>query len=106
MMRVDDRARADIALTAERTYYRFATDSSIEDGDLSPIEDFDSTVAQIVEGAKALEGEKNLSDEVKVQIFINNRLDSNTISEQSLRRIVNALEPLAAEFAFLRGFLA
>lgn len=105
MVRVDDTARADIALTPERTYYRFATDSSIEDGELAAIEGkFDAVAGSLVKAVEALPGETPLPDEVKMQIFVNNRLHGIAASGQSLRRLVDALQPLAAEFAFLRGF--
>ncbi len=106
MMRVEDRARADLALTPERTYYRFATDSSIEDGDLPAIADFETAATALLEAVKGADDEKPLTGDMKVQIFVNNRLDNSLITEQSLRRLVSSLEPHAAEFAFLRGFLA
>lgn len=105
MVRVDDTARADIALTPERTYYRFATDSSIEDGELAaPAGDFDRTARGVAEAATGRAGETPLPDDVRVQIFVNNRMQAVNATEQSLRRLVDALQPLAAEFAFLRGF--
>lgn len=105
MVRADETARADIALTPERTYYRFATDSSIEDGELGAIADFEQAAEKIVAEARALEGEDALPPEIKVQIFVDNRLHSDAVSEQSLRRMVGELCPLHPEFAFLRGFL-
>ncbi|MDO4319610.1 MAG: hypothetical protein Q4C34_03445 [Bacteroidales bacterium] len=105
MVRIDDTARADIALTPERTYYRFATDSSIEDGELAAVQgDFATVAAAIVEAAAARDGEPALPADVKIQIFVNNRLISTPASDLSLRRVVDLLQPLAAEFTFLRGF--
>ncbi len=104
MVRVDDVARADFAFTPERTYYRFATETSIEDGDLKAIDNFDATAAKLIEVSKAKELETSLPPEMKFQVFINNRLDNSKVSEESLRRLVSKLEHLANEFAFLRGF--
>lgn len=105
MVRVDDTVRADIALTPERTYYRFATDSSIEDGELAAVGgDFQSITDSLINEAAAREGEQPLARDVRVQIFVNNRLCAATVSEQSLNRLIDALQPLADEFAFLRGF--
>lgn len=105
MTRYSDDARADIALTPERTYYRFATDTTIEDGEVAAVPDFAAAAASIVEAARPLDGETPLPAEMKVQLFVNNRLDTTPVTEQALRRMVEALQPLAAEFAFLRGFV-
>lgn len=104
MMRVEDTARADVALTPERTYYRFATDSSIEDGELAPAADFDTVAARIVADASMRDGEALLDPKVKVQIFIDNRLQNIQVSEQSLRRIADRMADLNQEFNFLNGF--
>ena len=40
-----------------------------------------------------------------MQVFVNNRLSADVVSEQSLRRMVQRLLPVAAEFQFLHGFL-
>lgn len=106
MMMVADTARADLAFAKDRTYYRFATDSSIEDGSLAACDDIAALVAQVQSAATAADGEKPLSDDVRVQIFVNNRLQAIQLSEASLRRLIACLEPHASEFAFLRGFLS
>lgn len=104
MLRVDDRAHASIALTPDRSYYRFATDDSIEDGELAPVSDFASTALRIADAALPQEGETPLSDGVRMQVFVNNVLMQQKPTEQSLRRVVNLLAPLQAEFSFLDGF--
>ena len=107
MIRLDDTARADIALTADRTYYRFATDSSIEDGELAAPADFGRVVADVMAAsASDLDHETALPTDMKVQIFVDNRLHSAAYTEQSLRRIVEVLTDLAEEFTFLRGFVS
>ncbi len=105
MMRVADTARADIALTPERIYYRFATDETIEDGELpAPKEDFVTLASGIVDEVEAKDGETPLGSDVKVEIYVDNRVSGITVSEQSLRRLVNRLKGVAEEFAFLGGF--
>lgn len=104
MLKVDDTARADLALTPERTYYRFATDSSIEDGELKAVENFDVLAAEIIDAAIPLEGEQPLSSQVKLQMFVNNRLSPEKPTEQSLRRLLRVIVPLSPEFSFLEGF--
>lgn len=105
MMRVEDTARADLALTPDRTYYRFATDSSIEDGELAAVENFAAVAAEIIDDAMPREGESPLATEVRLQLFVNNRLSPEAPTEQSLRRVVRTVTPLAAEFSFLQGFI-
>lgn len=105
MLKIADTYRADIALTVDRIYYRFATDESIEDGELPPSkEDFAVLAALIVNDAEAKVGEDALSEEVKVSVFVDNRIADFKISEQSLRRMVRRLRAVAEEFAFLAGF--
>lgn len=106
MLRVADVARADIMLVPERVYYRFATEDSLEDGELAAVPDFEAVTAELVEAAKGAEGEKPLSDGMLTQVFVNNRLCTDAVSEQSLRRMVDRLLPIAAEFQFLHGFLS
>lgn len=102
MLRIDDTARADIALTADRTYYRLATDSSIEDGQLAPVADLQSVALQVttlyeVPGSP-------LPEDVKFQVFVNNNILTCIPSEQALAAIIDILIPLAPEFTFLTGF--
>lgn len=105
MLRVADAARADIALTPDRVYYRFATDESIEDGELPGLKDgFAEFAGRVLDELAARENETALADEIKVSVFINNRVSQQKISEQSLRRLVDALKETADEFAFLNGF--
>ncbi len=105
MLRVADVARADIMLTPERIYYRFATEDTLEDGELAAVPDFDTVTCELVEASKATEGEKPLGDGLLMQVFVNNRLSTDTVSEQSLCRLVDHVLPIAAEFQFLRGFI-
>ncbi len=104
MMRVEDTARADIALTAERSYYRFATDSSIEDGELGAVADFTATAAAIIDAAMPHDDEMPLPDSVRFQLFVNNRIAPEAATEQSLRRVIGVVSPLWPEFSFLEGF--
>lgn len=104
MLRVDDRARADIALTPDRSYYRFATDSSIEDGELTAVADFAAASASIIDAYMPNDNEQPLPADIRLQLFVNNRLAPEAPTEQSLARVVDALIPLHPEFAFLAGF--
>ena len=107
MMGVADTARADVALTPDRIYYRFATDESIEDGELpGPKEDFGLLADELLTAATAKEGERPLTDGVKVTIFVDNRLSEIKFSEESLHRLVSRLRQVAEEFAFLGGFVS
>lgn len=105
MIGVADTARADIALTPERIYYRFATDESIEDGELPAAkEDFRTLSLRLLEAAEADKDETPVPDEVKVTLFVNNRRREIAVSEKSLRRLIEELCAVADEFMFLKGF--
>lgn len=105
MMRAGDEARADMALTPERIYYRFATDESIEDGELPAAkEDFDDLSNRIIKAATALDNESPLGSDMKISIFVQNRISDIKISEESLKRLVLEMRSVAEEFAFLGGF--
>lgn len=105
MVAVSDTARADIALTPERIYYRFATDEAIEDGELPAAkEDFTTLAVRILSNVTARDNEKALPDDVRLTIFVNNRKSDITVSEESLRRMVDELHAVADEFTFLKGF--
>lgn len=104
MLREADVAQASLALTPERTYYRFATEDSIEDGELAPIADFAAVAQTIAEAALPQEGEHPLPPETKMQVFVNNVVMRQAPTRESMRRVVDLLMPLAPEFAFVGGF--
>ncbi|MFG6386067.1 MAG: hypothetical protein K1V80_06305 [Muribaculaceae bacterium] len=104
MIKVEDVARADIMITPERTYYRFATDASIEDGELAAVENFNNVVSKLIDAAIPLDDERPLPENVKLQVFVNNRLSPEKPTEESLRRVINAVAPLSPEFSFIEGF--
>lgn len=104
MFRVDDTAHAAITLTPDRSYYRFATDDSIEDGELAAVSGFDTVAPAVAQAALPEEGDTPLGEDVKMQVFVDNVLMREKPTEQSLRRVVKLLAPLAPEFAFLDGF--
>lgn len=105
MFSAADTARADIALTPQRIYYRFATDDSIEDGELpAPGMNFGKMSADILDAATQKDGETPLCPGVSVKIFADNRITGIHPSEPSLRRLVEYLCGLADEFNFLKGF--
>ena len=68
--------------------------------------DFAAVASELIEAAKSAEGENPLADGMLMQVFVNNRLSTDTVSEQSLRRMVQRLLPIATEFQFLHGFLS
>lgn len=106
MLMAADTARADIALTADRTYYRFATETSIEQGELKPVPDFGGVAERLLAAAMPGDNESPLSAEVRMQLFADNRLQQIAHTEQSLKRVVDELEAVACEFAFLKGFVS
>lgn len=103
MFAAGDVARADILLSPDRIYYRFATDDSIEDGQLPPYKgDFAALAADIV---SSLPVGKNAADgSVKMTLFVDNKLATNTTDRETIAKTVATLCTVADEFAFLRGF--
>lgn len=103
MFAAGDVARADILLSPDRIYYRFATDDSIEDGQLPPYKgDFAALAADITSALPA--GKSSTDDNVKMTVFVDNRLSVVTSDIEVIRRTVGRLCDVADEFAFLRGF--
>lgn len=106
MLMMEDTARADILFTPDRTYYRFATDASIEDGELKAVGDFETLATAISLAIASGKDEKALPRDMKVQVFVDNVLQKFVASEDSMGRIIDIIVPLHAEFAFIQGFRA
>lgn len=103
---VSDIARADIAMTPNRTYYRFATDSCVDQGEIRAIQDFERFAEDFFIQAEPKAGEASLPEDVKIRIFSENRIVNVNHTEESLKRIVELLIPLSEEFIFLKGFIS
>lgn len=104
MVIAEDVARADVALAPDRIYYRFATESSVEDGNIPSIDDFEGVAARLIDSAMPREGENPLGRDLRMQFFVNNRISPEAPTEESLGRIIDILAQIAPEFEFLRGF--
>lgn len=105
MFQSGDYARADIALTNDRIYYRFATDDTIEDGELPWGKcDFYTVSNALLTEMPAREGESPIGIESTVKVFIDNRIDNIDFSSDSTGRATDILEQVAEEFNFLRIF--
>ena len=106
MLSVPDLARADIAMTPEKTYYRFMTEDSLEDGELPGLkEDFETLVNRALSGFKAGVGVSSPTDPVKLNLFINNRkVEPEILNNSTLAGFIDVMKCAYAEFAFLGGF--
>ena len=101
---LDDSARADVALTAERCYYRFSTDDSIEDGDLPPVDDFDTFCDELLAALDTDEGGDIAGRSLRVSVFVDNRVwrpASGEFGIAGLKRAAVLLGTIAPEFAFV-----
>lgn len=104
MLSIPDKARADIMISPERVYYHFATEDSIEDGDLpGPGDRIEPVCTRILDALQSHAGETELAD-VKLQLYINNVLRPCDWSRQSLLRATEQLTALGEPMAFLRAF--
>ena len=100
---VPDRARADVLVTNDRIYYRFATPDTLDQGDLPGLKG--DTPAMLDRIAKACTADGNLipPEELKITVKTDDTL-LHTISESALREIVGILQEIDEVFLFLRGF--
>ncbi len=106
MLEAPERARADVLLRSDRIYYRFATESQVEDGDLPGLGDrMASTGERLLDAVHGREGETPIDPaELRVSVFVDNLVRPVGPTEQSLRRLAQALERESPEFAFLNNF--
>lgn len=107
MISVRDKARADIAISADRIYYRFATDDTADEGDLpGPGEELDLFAARLSEAFRPGEGETPITDaDFSAKLFLDNKLQSGfALTPESIRRGTTLLRSRDDAFAFLLGF--
>lgn len=106
MLKIDDNARADVAMTSEKTYYRFATVDTLEDGELPGMgEQFATFAEKLLSTFNAGVGTTGSIEPVKFTIFVNNRVATPVIlNNDTLRTFVNMLAEVHDEFGFLTGF--
>lgn len=106
MLSVADVARADVTMTPDKTYYRFMTEDSLEDGELPGLkEEFEPLVTRALEGFKAGVGVSSPTDPVKLGLFINNRkVIPEILNNSTLARFIDVMKRAYAEFIFLEGF--
>lgn len=106
MLICPERARADVMLRPDRVYYRFATESQLEDGDLPGMGDRMSTAGErLLDALTAREGETPLDpDALRVSVYVDNSARAVTASEQGVRRLADALARESAEFEFIKYF--
>jgi hypothetical protein len=106
MLKVEDNARADVAMTPDKTYYRFATTETLEDGELPGLgEKFCSFATDLLTSFNAGVGASAAIDPVKFTLFVNNKVAQPVIlNNDTLRMFVNKLASVHDEFGFLAGF--
>ncbi len=107
MISVRDKARADIAVSADRIYYRFATADTVDEGDIpEPGEQLDLLVARLADAMRPLEGESPIADDdFSAKLFVDNKLQPNpNLTPEAVRRLANLLRAHDDAFAFILGF--
>lgn len=106
MLSVEGTARADVMLTADRTYYRFATVDSVEDGELPGHPDtFDAFAGELLAVFNDSTSDGAPIDPVRFTIFVNStRVTPLTLNNDTLRTFIEKMARYAEEFAFMRGF--
>jgi hypothetical protein len=108
MLKIEDNARADVAMTPDKTYYRFATLDTLEDGELPGLGDnFGKFAEELLAAFNAGVGTSANIDPVKFTLFVNNRVAQPVIlNNDTLRVFINKLAAAHDEFGFLCGFTA
>lgn len=107
MISVRDKARADIAISADRIYYRFATEDTADEGDLpGPGEQLELLVARLNDALRPVEGEAPITDnDFSAKLFVDNKLQPNlNLTSGAVRRLANLLRARDDAFAFILGF--
>lgn len=94
MVRQADAWRIDIALTPERSYWRHATDDAINDGEEHAVPHFDSVTQAILQAYAPAPCDAPLPTDMRLQLFVNNRLQSPPPTQGSLQRIMEIVTPL------------
>lgn len=107
MLSVPDAARADVTMTPERTYYRFMTEDSLEDGELDGLhEKFGEFISETLGSFRAGVGVSAPIDPVRLNMFVNNRkVEPEVLNNTTLRMFIRALMKGHDEFAFFGGFM-
>jgi hypothetical protein len=106
MLKIEDNARADVAMTPDKTYYRFATLDTLEDGELPGLnEKFGNFAEDLLSSFNAGVGASADISPVKFTLFVNNRVAQPVIlNNDTLRKFVSTLADKYDEFGFLAGF--
>lgn len=107
MLSVADRARADVTLTPDKVYYRFATEDTLEDGELPGKypDVFGSFALKLLGSFRAGVGVSASTDPVRFTLFVNNtKAIPEVLNDTTLREFINLLANAFDEFDFLRGF--
>lgn len=103
MISVPDQIRADVAMTEDKTYYRFATDDSIEDGELPGLKkEFDKFTEHLLESFTPGIGITTDISPVKFTLFVNNVVVRPAVlNRDTLRAFISKLADKYNEFTFL-----
>lgn len=106
MISIPGAGRADVMLTAERVYYRFATTDTVEDGDLPGLrERYQVVEARVLELLSPREGEQ-AAEGVRADVFVDNvRATPKPLTSQALGRLAAELAVIDDVFVFLQSFV-
>lgn len=100
-MLANEDARCDAMLTAERTYYRFMTEDSLEDGDLPGLgERFETEAEALLDCFRASPEISSSIEPLRFQLFVNNvAVKPVTLNRSTLRAFTRHLAELYQEFS-------
>lgn len=103
MLKRGDEARVDAMLTADRTYYRFVTDDSAEDGDLPGAGDqFPTWIKELLDCFKPAVGVTGDIKPLEFKLFVNNvAVTPTALNGDTLMRFAEVLASRHDEFGFV-----
>lgn len=98
--------RADVAMTEDKTYYRFATEDSIEEGELPGLkQEFESFKNQLLESFRPESGITEDVSPLRFTLFDNNSIVRPIIlNHNTLRTFLVRLAGKYNEFSCLHSF--
>ena len=99
-MLANDSARCDAALTPEKTYYRFMTEDTLEDGELPGLKDsFNSEAARLLDCFHCTPALSSSIEPLRFKLFINNQqVTPETLNHSTLKAFMRALSDIYEEF--------
>ncbi len=99
--------RADVSISMDKIYYRFATPDSVEDGELPIKQDASARlIAELLESIDTAGKSEDIAP-LRFKIYVNNQVHKpKSLSVKTLSNFIDTLAADHAEFTFLNAALS